>query len=59
MPVRPRIHRPSAVQHEADVSRSLKVVRLSIDILRQNPKPDTFLGRKTYEPPPPEDQSEN
>jgi hypothetical protein len=27
------------------------VVRLSIDVLRQCPEPDTFLGRRIHAPP--------
>lgn len=49
MPDRPRIHRPPKTEHAEEVGRSLELTARSIEILRQNPKPDTFLGRKTQE----------
>ena len=38
----------------AIVRRTREITRESTAILRQNPRPDTFLGRKTQEPFPEE-----
>jgi hypothetical protein len=54
MPTWPRIHRPYEAEHEAEVSRSRELARLSIEVLRQSPEPDTFLGRRTHDPFPKE-----
>ena len=49
MPIRrPIIFRAS--ERQADVEFARLVTRNAVEILRQNPAPDTFLGRKTHEP---------
>jgi hypothetical protein len=49
MPFRPGIRRPS--KHEiSEIDRLRELAREAADILRQYPRPDTFLGRKTQEP---------
>jgi hypothetical protein len=51
MPVRrlPIYYLPRA-EPEAQVSRSSSAAKQALIILLTNPKPDTFLGRKTYDP---------
>lgn len=52
---RPTIFR-SSEQHQADIERARLVTRNTIEILQSNPAPDTFLGRKTHEPYPKEEE---
>jgi hypothetical protein len=50
MPVKMPIYRLSKIQHETEMDLLREFVRQAAEILKQNPKPDTFLGRKTREP---------
>ncbi|WP_271507319.1 hypothetical protein [Bradyrhizobium sp. CCBAU 11357] len=43
------ICRPSAYD-QIEIERLQKLVQETIDILNRCPQPDIFLGRKTYEP---------
>jgi hypothetical protein len=36
---------------EVEVERTRQIALRAREILAQSPKPDTFLGRKTFEPP--------
>jgi hypothetical protein len=46
-------HRLTA-QDQRVTEQARKIIRQSTDVLRQNPSPDTFLGHKTQEPFPQE-----
>jgi hypothetical protein len=54
MPIHP-VHRPNALQDQRAMDSAREVVRQSVECLRQHPKPDPFLGRKTQEPFPHDD----
>jgi hypothetical protein len=49
MPVRNRIYRPSKIEDDREISRWHEAARLSIELTKAYPRPDTFLGRKTQE----------
>ena len=65
MPDRPqhnplwRIFRPSKTEDENEMLQWRAIVKRGIEILKQNPVPDTFLGRKTQEPFPKDEESES
>ena len=44
------IYRLSKIQHDTEMDLLREFARQAAEILKQNPKPDTFLGRKTREP---------
>lgn len=48
------IHRPTPIDHE-QAEQMREVVEKSRELLKE-PPPDTFLGRKTQEPPPNSDE---
>jgi hypothetical protein len=50
----PRIYRPS----KSEMRHWQEINRRAIEVLRQSPVADTFLGRKTQEPFPKEEESE-
>ena len=54
MPVKMPIYRLSKIQHDTEMDLLREFARQAGEILKQNPKPDTFLGRKTREPFPDE-----
>jgi hypothetical protein len=63
MPDRPhilpwRIYRPSKTEDENEMRLWREIVKRGNEILRQSPVPDTFLGRKTQEPFPKDEDSE-
>jgi hypothetical protein len=49
MPVKMPIYRLSKIQHDTEMDLLREFARQAAEILKQNPKPDTFLGRKTRE----------
>src|SRR5215831_18346659 len=54
-----RIYRPSKTKDENEMRHSREVVKRGVELLRQSPVPDTFLGRKTQEPFPKDEESES
>ena len=54
-----RIYRPSKTEDENEMRHWRQVVKRGVEILRQSPVPDTFLGRKTQEPFPKDEESES
>ena len=42
-------YEPSAFQDRRAIVRSYEAVMRSLEMLQRYPKPDTFLGRKTHE----------
>jgi hypothetical protein len=52
MPVKMPIYRLPKIQHDTEMNLLREFARQSAKILRQNPKPNTFLGRKTENLPP-------
>ena len=51
----PLILWPLSRQDRLALERAQEVVNEAKDVLRRHPKPDTFLGRKTQEPFPQEE----
>ncbi|MGX9429642.1 MULTISPECIES: hypothetical protein [Bradyrhizobium] len=47
---RTHICRPSRTQDDVIATRSREIVAQSFELLEQSAKPDTFLGRQTFEP---------
>ena len=47
MPVKMPIYRLSKIQHDTEMDLLREFAREAAEILKQNPKPDTFLRRKT------------
>jgi hypothetical protein len=54
-----RIYRPSKTEDEREMRYWREIVKRGFEILRQSPVPDTFLGRKTQEPFPKDEESES
>ena len=52
MPVKMPFYRLPKIQHDNAMNLLREFARQAAEILRQNPKPDTFLGRKTENLPP-------
>ena len=55
----PRIYRPSKTEDESEMRHWQEINRRAIEVLRQSPVADTFLGRKTQEPFPKDEESES
>lgn len=53
---RERFYRPSKTLHDAQIELARQIASEGAEILRQNPTPDYFLGRKTREPFPKEEE---
>ncbi|MGY3616391.1 hypothetical protein [Bradyrhizobium sp. USDA 10063] len=51
------IYRPSWAQDDVFTTRSREIIARSFQLLEQTAKPDTFLGRQTFEPFPKEDDN--
>lgn len=50
--------RPPQLLHDAEIQLARQAVSDGARTLRENPVPDMFLGRKTQEPFPEEDQAD-
>lgn len=50
------LHRSLREQVDALSSQARGIIARSLEILRENPAPDTFLGRQTFKPFPKEDE---
>ena len=51
-----QIYRVSKMLHEKEIELGRRSANDGVEALRQNTKPDTFLGRKTQEPFPKEEE---
>ncbi|MCA1455459.1 hypothetical protein I6F35_19930 [Bradyrhizobium sp. BRP22] len=51
------ILRPYRAQDDVITTRSREIIAESFELLKQTGKPDTFLGRQTFEPFPKEDDN--
>jgi hypothetical protein len=51
------IFRHLKAQDHAVIARSREIVAASFELLQQTAKPDTFLGRRTFEPFPKENDN--
>ena len=52
----PRVYRIYRSQDIELAARTRELTSRSVRFLKDNPTPDTFLGRKTQEPPKPEER---
>ena len=49
---------PSTLQVDKQIADSREITARAMELLRSEPKPDTFIGRKTQDPFPQEDDPE-
>lgn len=50
------VFRPEPSKDEKVAADTREVIQRSIKVLKEHKQPDTFLGRKTHEPPPREEK---